>query len=79
MSFQVIATLLVVILVSLYIFSHFYQKKEKSLSTLEAQYVEALKSKDREKALSFGLAYFAQKGMSLEMAKERVEKDLSHA
>jgi dsRNA-specific ribonuclease len=79
MSFQVIATLLVVILVSLYIFSHFYQKKEKSLSTLEAKYVEALKIKDREKALKFGLEYFARKGFDEEMAKARVEKDLGHA
>lgn len=79
MSFQVIATLLVVILVSLYIFSHFYQKKEKSLSTLEAKYVEALKSKDKDKALSLGLEYFARKGFSEELAKARIEKDLSHA
>ncbi len=79
MSFQVIATLLVVILVTLYIYSHFYQKKAKELSRLEAQYIEALKAGQKEKALEVGLVFLTKKGMSADEAKLLIEKDLSHA
>ena len=79
MTFKIIASLLVIILVFLLIYSKFYRKKELEIADAERNYFNALKNKEEKSAFEYGLKYFLLKGITEEKAKEAISKDLANA
>ena len=82
MEFKIIAIAMVVILVLLFTWSHFYSSKAKKISKLEVDYFEALKSFERgqtEKAelLQIGKDLSLAQGKDAEFAHKMVSRDIS--
>ena len=82
MSFNVVFFLMAAILLTLALFSKFFQRNEKSKMKLEVKYFEALKnfktgSLDKAGLLYEGGPYFKTIGLTPAEGKIRVEQDLT--
>lgn len=83
MTFKTVFFSMVLVLIALFIFSHFFRKKEKIRTKLEGDYYLALREfkktqdpKLKQDVIDMGLKYGLVLGLDQEQAQAMVQKEL---